>query len=90
MHGAKQQGNMSSHASVSALPPVHTEAEADQLGQRCEQQAASKRETREHGEWERSRGEPRRAAAGAGAAAAPAPGARAGGGRLPVPLLRAR
>lgn len=77
---------------MSVLPTVHTEAEADQLSQRREQQAASERETREHRERECARGKPGRATAGPGApAAAPAasPGARARGGRFPVPLLHA-
>ena len=87
MGGTKLQGDTLSHAWVSVLPPVHTEAEADQLGKWCEQQATSERETRAHRERERSRGKPCRAAAGAAAAG---PGARAGRGRFPVPLLHAR
>lgn len=89
MGGTKQQGDTLSHAWGSVLPPVHTEAEADQLGKRCEQQATSERETREPRERERSCGKPCRAATGARAAAA-TPRARAGRGRAPVPLLHAR
>lgn len=40
------------------LAPVPAAAETDQLGEQCEQQAASEREAREHGERECSRGEP--------------------------------